>query len=134
VRFVTGHSRDGGLPEDLDWKQVADPSATTIFYMGGKMAGKIAERLTAMGLPLETPVVIASAVSQPEQRIWHCALSDLTSELDPTTSGPVLIGIGRVFGIRQHSNHPAALTEGRRVAESGMTTMKSRGGLALRRY
>jgi uroporphyrin-III C-methyltransferase/precorrin-2 dehydrogenase/sirohydrochlorin ferrochelatase len=30
VRFVTGHSKNGGLPEDLDWKAIADPSATTV--------------------------------------------------------------------------------------------------------
>lgn len=51
VRFVTGHSRHGGLPEDLDWRAIADPSATTIFYMGGRTAGKIAARLIAWACP-----------------------------------------------------------------------------------
>jgi uroporphyrin-III C-methyltransferase / precorrin-2 dehydrogenase / sirohydrochlorin ferrochelatase len=49
VRFVTAHSRQGGLPEDLDWSAVADPSTTTIFYMAGRTAGQIAARLIARG-------------------------------------------------------------------------------------
>lgn len=39
VRFVTGHSKAGGLPGDLDWRAVADPTATTVFYMGARTAG-----------------------------------------------------------------------------------------------
>jgi uroporphyrin-III C-methyltransferase/precorrin-2 dehydrogenase/sirohydrochlorin ferrochelatase len=45
VRFVTGHSKKGGLPKDMDWRAIADPSATTIFYMGGRTADRIAARL-----------------------------------------------------------------------------------------
>lgn len=60
VRFVTGHSRKGGLPEDIDWRAIADPSATTIFYMAGRTAGKIAKRLMSMGCSSQTPVVVAT--------------------------------------------------------------------------
>ncbi len=38
VRFITGHSRHGGLPVDVDWATVADPRTTTVFYMGGRTA------------------------------------------------------------------------------------------------
>ena len=38
VRFVTGHSKAGGLPKDIEWRAIADPTATTIFYMGGRVA------------------------------------------------------------------------------------------------
>ena len=55
VRFVTGHSRAGGLPEDLDWRAVADPSTTTIFYMAGRTAGGIATRLVSMGCFFKNP-------------------------------------------------------------------------------
>lgn len=44
VRFVTGHSRRGGLPEDMDWPAIADRSMTAIFYMSGRTAGEIAAR------------------------------------------------------------------------------------------
>src|SRR5690606_29981220 len=36
VRFVTGHAKDGTLPRDIDWRALADPVTTTIFYMGAR--------------------------------------------------------------------------------------------------
>lgn len=101
VRFVTGHSKSGGLPEDLDWRAVADPTASTIFYMGGRMAARIATRLLAEGLPPETPVAVASAVSRPDQRLSRGRLSDLEKTvLEVDSSAPVIIGIGGVFAER----------------------------------
>ncbi|NGO55745.1 siroheme synthase CysG [Allomesorhizobium camelthorni] len=99
VRFVTGHSRRGGLPEDMDWRAIADPSATTIFYMGGRTAGEIASRLIAHGMPGSTPVVVAADIGRAGQQIRTGCLSvlmDVPSE--PAGSKPVLIGIGNVFG------------------------------------
>jgi len=101
VRFVTGHSKSGGLPEDLDWRAVADPTASTIFYMGGRMAARIATRLLAEGLRPETPVAVASAVSRPDQRLSRGRLSDLEKTvLEVDSSAPVIIGIGGVFAER----------------------------------
>lgn len=99
VRLVTGHSKVGGLPEDLDWSAVADPSATTIFYMGGRTAGAISERLIAHGLPADTPVAIGVALGRPGGSARITTLSDLAASValcDPAE--PVLIGIGQVFG------------------------------------
>lgn len=98
VRLVTGHSHRGGLPEDLDWRALADPTATTLFYMGGRMAGEIAGRLLALGLPGDTPAVLAEALTRPEQRIRRCrldGLADAAPGIDRTL--PVVIGIGQVF-------------------------------------
>src|SRR3954470_14270125 len=36
LQYVTGHDRDGNLPNDIDWRAVADPGATTIVYMPKK--------------------------------------------------------------------------------------------------
>lgn len=101
VRFVTGHSKSGGLPKNLDWRAVADPSASTVFYMGGRMAARIAKRLMAEGLPPDTPVSVASAVSRPEQRLCLGRLADLRETvLEVDTTAPVIIGIGAVFSPR----------------------------------
>ena len=100
VRFVTGHSRQGGLPRDIDWKAVADPSATTVFYMGGRTAGRIAVRLLAEGLPADTPAVIAAAVTRPGQSQWQGTLATLPVGIAALDEGqPVLIGIGGVFAM-----------------------------------
>ena len=61
VRFVTGHSRHGELPVDVDWAGLADRRTTTIFYMGGRTAAMISSRLMQEGLDPATPVVISQS-------------------------------------------------------------------------
>src|SRR6267154_6339235 len=68
VRFVTGHARNGELSNDLDWRGLADPRTTLVFYMGGRTAPAIADRLIAAGLPAATPVVVTSGVSRPDEK------------------------------------------------------------------
>lgn len=98
VRFVTGHSRAGGLPGDLDWRALADPTATTLFYMGGRTAAQIAARLREAGLPADTPVAIGAAIGQSAQQLLVTDLAGLAQSLTPALlQGPVLIGVGEVF-------------------------------------
>ncbi len=99
VRLVTGHSRHGGLPEDLDWHAVADASATTIFYMAGRTAGEIAARLLRHGLDPATPVAVAASLGRPEQRVWRGRL-DALATAPLAQAGPVVIGVGAVFAER----------------------------------
>ena len=97
VRFVTGHSRAGKLPGDLDWQGLADPETTLIFYMGGRTAPLIADRLIREGLGEATPVVIATSVSREEGCRVYATLGELRQSEALHTGGPVLIGIGGVF-------------------------------------
>ncbi|MGL3606773.1 siroheme synthase CysG [Rhizobium sp. G187] len=98
VRFVTGHSRHGELPRSLDWPSLADPRQSTIFYMGGRTAGSIEEKLRVAGMPATTPVVIASAISRSNQRSWRGTLAHLPRAMqDMGLDEPVLIGIGNAF-------------------------------------
>ena len=98
VRFVTGHSRKGILPDNLDWRALADSSTTTIYYMSGRTAGEIAARLMAAGMNSTMPVVIVSAVSRPNERRWSGSLSDMPAAMaEIGIDEPVLIGIGDVF-------------------------------------
>lgn len=98
VRFVTGHSRKGGLPEDLDWQALADPGTTTVFYMAGRTAIEIAERLIDKGLAPSTPVVVARSVSREGFRHWAGRLEDMAAGIsDIGYDEPVLIGTGATF-------------------------------------
>nr|WP_205624927.1 siroheme synthase CysG [Geminicoccus roseus] len=102
VRFVTGHSSTGGLPDDLDWQAMADPSTTTIFYMAGRTIGELVARLIAHGMPGGTAAAIASEVSRPNQRLWHCTLGSLAATMaEVKGTGPVIIGVGAAFGARR---------------------------------
>ncbi len=101
VRFVTGHSRSGTLPDDIDWRAVADPFATTIFYMGGRTAAGIADTLLAAGLSAATPVAIAAAITRPGQSLWTGTLGMLPVAIARfDLSQPIIIGVGAVFASR----------------------------------
>ncbi|MGY6707592.1 MAG: siroheme synthase CysG [Rhizobiaceae bacterium] len=98
VRFVTGHSRHGGLPQDMDWRSVADASATTIFYMGGRTAPEISARLLSLGMSAQTPVVVATDLGRATQSVVHTTLEALPEAAARLRKDrAVLIGLGNVF-------------------------------------
>jgi uroporphyrin-III C-methyltransferase/precorrin-2 dehydrogenase/sirohydrochlorin ferrochelatase len=99
VRFVTGHSRQGHLPEGMDWRSLADTRTTTIYYMAGRTAGEIRANLIRAGASQQTPVVVVSAIARGNERRWCGVLDDLQDALEAIgVEEPVLIGIGAVFG------------------------------------
>lgn len=98
VRFVTGHSRAGGLPENLDWRGLADSDTTLIVYMGGRTARALSARLIDNGLAADTPVVAVTNLSRPGEVRWRGTLETLaTADLASHAVGPLLIGVGAVF-------------------------------------
>lgn len=112
VRFVTGHSRHGGLPADIDWAAVADPRTTTVFYMGGRTAPLISERLISEGLQPSTRTVIMTDVSRTTQREWHGSLAELARGMEKIGyESPVLIAVGDALAAR-----------GNAVADAGRDT------------
>lgn len=101
LRLVTGHSRHGGLPDDVDWAGIADPRSTAVFYMGGRTAGLIAEKLIGEGRSPETPAVIMSDVSRPTERSWRGMLATIPEGIGEIGyDNPVLIAVGDVFSAR----------------------------------
>jgi uroporphyrin-III C-methyltransferase len=54
-----------GEPLSLDWKALADPSATLAIYMGRGAAPETAARLIENSLASDTPVLVAANVSLP---------------------------------------------------------------------
>ncbi|MBN9280257.1 MAG: uroporphyrinogen-III C-methyltransferase, partial [Hyphomicrobium sp.] len=98
VRFVTGHSRAGGLPETLDWRGLADPDTTLVIYMGGRTAGALATRLMAEGANAHTPAVAVAHLSRAGETRWRGTLATLReADILQSTTGPVLIGVGTAF-------------------------------------
>ncbi len=99
VRFVTGHSRNAELPRTLDWHSLVKANQTTVFYMGGRMAGQIEQRLSENGMSSETPVVVVSSISRMQERRWAGHLGGLADGMRTIgVDEPVLIGVGAVFG------------------------------------
>jgi uroporphyrin-III C-methyltransferase/precorrin-2 dehydrogenase/sirohydrochlorin ferrochelatase len=98
VRFVTGHSRSGQLPDDLDWHHLAGQRTTTIFYMGGRTAGQIRGRLLTAGMDRNTPAVVVSAVTRANEIRWVGTLDAMAEAMGRIgVDDPVLIGVGHVF-------------------------------------
>lgn len=115
VRFVTGHARNGALPDGFDTRGLADPETTLIVYMGGRTGPELARRLIAGGLPAETPVVAMSDISRADETRWAGTLCELASGTHASHHGrPVLIGIGRAFSAclaQQNQEEPARMAE-----------------------
>lgn len=98
LQFVTGHSRQGGLPAAIDWQAVADPAITTVIYMGARLARDIVARLAASGLEGDTPLAFGVALGRADEVVGYQRLDELESfvaSVDP--AHPIVIGIGAVF-------------------------------------
>lgn len=95
VQFVTGHDVTGALPADLNLAALADPTATTVIFMGKRTFGELALRLTGAGMPPETPAILAESVSTPAQKIIRGTLASMTDLIAAEAGdGPALILLG----------------------------------------
>ena len=98
VRLVTGHGRNGDVPDGLDWRGLADPHTTLVFYMAGRTGPAIARRLLTEGLAEDTPVTIGAGISRAEAKCWHGILADLAAGgFGAPDARPVVMGIGQAF-------------------------------------
>lgn len=97
LRFITGHSRHGVLPDDVDWPGLARGGESVMVYMAAGTAPALSERLCAAGMAADTPAVIAIAVGRPAERFIRCRLAELGRHLRHGETSPVLVGIGQVF-------------------------------------
>lgn len=97
LRYVTGHrQKDGAL--DLDWRSLADPDTTLVFYMALSSIGEITRELVAAGLPPSTPAAaIAEGTTARQQRLV-ATLGTIHTRLNGWEA-PVTLIIGRVVSL-----------------------------------
>jgi len=101
VQFVTGHDVTGALPEDLNLAALADPTATTVVFMGKRTFAELARRLQGAGLPPGTPALLAESVSTPAQRLVRGTLGSMASLIAAEAGdGPALILLGPLLDDR----------------------------------
>ncbi len=97
LQYVTGHGADGNLPDNIDWKSLADPTVTTIVYMPKKTLAALVTNAIAAGLAPATPSLAISQATRPDQSVIADAIANLPARLDAEKpSGPVLVMIGSV--------------------------------------
>jgi len=76
LHFVAGHCR-GDVPLDLNWKALADPDATLVFYMARSNLGEIRKQLLKANLPGDTPAALVECGTTHRQRCVNTTLDDI---------------------------------------------------------
>jgi len=93
--FVTGHLKDGSV--DLNWKALAHPNQTVVFYMGLHGAPTLCKEMVAHGLPASTPVALVEQGTTPQQRVLIATLDTLLDVIkNEDIKPPTLIIVGDV--------------------------------------
>lgn len=99
VRFVTGHSRKGVLPDTLNWMALADPATTAIYYMSRRTLPGIVAELSAKGMSLSTPAIIAGSIGRAEEQIWRGTIGEAVSAVEAfPLSAPTIFAVGDALG------------------------------------
>ncbi|AQK96894.1 urophorphyrin methylase 1 [Zea mays] len=123
VRFLTGHSRNGGTDPLYVAGNAADPDTTLVVYMGLSTLASLAPKLMKHGLPPDTPAVAVERGTTPQQRMVFALLKDLVDEVKSADLvSPTLIIIGKVVSLSpfwvESSEHDALKIESSYASEA----------------
>ncbi len=95
VQFVTAHGRDGLLPDDIDWRALAAPGATTVVYMGIRKMRELTQKLAREGLDPSTPAVLVDRATWPDERRISATLGTIADKAEHARPvGPCLLILG----------------------------------------
>ncbi|HXD46891.1 MAG TPA: siroheme synthase CysG [Pseudolabrys sp.] len=109
LQYVTGHARDGKLPQDLDWKALADAATTTAIYMPTRTLAELVTKAVSEGLDPATPAIAVARATRPDQQAVHAPIGDLARRLVlADLPGPVLVMLGKTIGRTQSQTARAA--------------------------
>ncbi|MCK4707586.1 MAG: siroheme synthase, partial [Gammaproteobacteria bacterium] len=98
VVFVTGNLKNNTV--DLNWKGLAIPNQTIVFYMGLRGVNEICKQLIAHGLPASTPAALISQGTTPDHKTMIGELSSLPSIVENNEfKAPTLIIVGEVVSL-----------------------------------
>ncbi len=99
LQFVTGHARNGQLPDDLDWRAMADPHVTTVIYMPRATLAAFREHALAAGLDPRTPAIAVLGATRPDEQRVAATIATLPERLSELPAkGPVLVMVGNALG------------------------------------
>ncbi|MEW8507538.1 MAG: siroheme synthase CysG [Candidatus Thiodiazotropha sp.] len=100
VTFVTGHLKDGTM--NLNWKMLAQPNQTIVFYMGLVGLPVICRELKSHGVADDMPIALVQQGTTHMQRVFTGTLAtilDLVEQERPKP--PTLIIVGRVVELQE---------------------------------
>jgi uroporphyrin-III C-methyltransferase / precorrin-2 dehydrogenase / sirohydrochlorin ferrochelatase len=95
VTLVSGHA-----DADLDWRALAAPGQTVVFYMGVTQLPRIVAQLREAGAAAELPAAIIERATLPGQRVLRARLADiaLLARHEQVTA-PALLIVGPVTAL-----------------------------------
>jgi uroporphyrin-III C-methyltransferase / precorrin-2 dehydrogenase / sirohydrochlorin ferrochelatase len=98
VSFVTGHSQEQG--REPDWRALAMPGATAVFYMGLARLDHIVERLLEHGAEPVRPAGIIAQGTTPNQRVITATLATIRDvSSGANLESPALLIVGEVVAL-----------------------------------
>jgi uroporphyrin-III C-methyltransferase / precorrin-2 dehydrogenase / sirohydrochlorin ferrochelatase len=114
VSFVTAHAQDGQEP---DWRALAKPGTTAVFYMGLARLDHIVEKLLQHGAPATRPVGIVAQGTTPNQRVITATLATIRDACSGAKlESPALLLVGEVVAL-----HSTLAWFGAAAAEAGLS-------------
>lgn len=103
VVFATGHLQDNSI--NLNWKGLAQPDQTIVFYMGLTGLPIICEQLVKHGLASTTPIAMVQSATTPEQKVVTGTLEDIQQKAEAAEiKPPALIIVGSVVSLHNKLN------------------------------
>lgn len=103
LQIVSGHAVGGKLPEDVDWRAVADSKTTTVLYMPAKTFREWSQAALGHGLAPDTPAIAVARATRADETFVFGTVADLASKVDDVApGGPLLVMVGRVFAQAEH--------------------------------
>jgi uroporphyrinogen III methyltransferase/synthase len=97
VIFAAGHESDDKSEGHLDWRTLADPSATVVLYMSLMRLAEVTARLVTSGRAPETPAAVIADGTLPSQKTIVGTLSDLAERAKSAhLRPPALVVVGEV--------------------------------------
>jgi uroporphyrin-III C-methyltransferase / precorrin-2 dehydrogenase / sirohydrochlorin ferrochelatase len=93
VIFVTGHHAPTG--SNPEWQTYVRSGATLAIYMPGSHYENVASRLIAAGVHEDSPCVVVSKASTPDEQVHRTTICDLAAA--PHLPAPALLLVGEVF-------------------------------------
>jgi uroporphyrin-III C-methyltransferase/precorrin-2 dehydrogenase/sirohydrochlorin ferrochelatase len=98
VSFVTGHGQTQGA--EPDWRALANPLATAVFYMGHARLAHIVEKLLEHGAPASRPAGIIAQGTTLNQRVVTATLATIRGIASAADlQAPALLIVGDVVAL-----------------------------------
>jgi uroporphyrin-III C-methyltransferase / precorrin-2 dehydrogenase / sirohydrochlorin ferrochelatase len=99
VIFVTGHAPGDG--QEPDWRALAMPGVTAVFYMGLARAGQLVEKLLEHGAPGSRPAAVIAQGTTANQRVVTATLATIRDVASAAKlESPALLVVGDVVALQ----------------------------------